>query len=287
MGALLYANEYNYKIVADVITGKTLSLGLSLAFKTVILKIYRSTILSPLLRKVDCFFVNSEAALDLVINNLHISKKRIIFIPLGADNELFRFNLQKRKKAREYLQLNHQDIVAIYTGKLLPHKGVDLLLYASAPIIKTYKNFKVLIVGKGSKEYEKYLKKLIDQLDIGSNVVFHDWVHRTELPNFFNAADFAVWPAHHSISIIEAMSTGLPVIIPKSKWTSHLLKYNNGLTFSQGNIVELHNCIKFMLINSELRERMGMRSRELVDKELNWKIIAKKYLRIYDIILGK
>jgi len=285
--SLLYKDKLGYKVVADVITGRPLAKGASLVFKTAIFKIYKSMFLFSLLQRVDSFFANSEAAMDWINENLHIPKSKVWFVPLGADNELFRFDPQERRKIRKRLGIRDQDIVAIYTGKLLPHKKVDLLFFASAPLVKKYKNFKILIVGRGSDEYTEYLKEVVQNLSIKPNVIFHDWVHRTKLPSFYSAADFAVWPAHHSISIIEAMATGLPVLIPESKWTNHLLKYDNGFAYPEGNINELRKYINIMLNDSELREQMGLKSRELVDKELNWEVISKKYLKCYNLVLRR
>jgi 1,4-alpha-glucan branching enzyme len=81
------------------------------------------------------------------------------------------------------------------------------------------------------------------------------------------------------------MSTGLPVVIPKSKWTNHLLKNENGFSYQEGEIAELRRCIRTLLNNVELRREMGRRGRELVKRELNWSNIAEEYLKIYTSVL--
>jgi len=287
LAPILYKRIIGCKIVADVITGEVLAKGLSLAVKTTILKAYRSTFLSMFFRKIDCFFANSEAAMEWINENLHVSNSRIRLIPLGADSELFRFEARERKRIRKLLGMSDQHIIAIYTGKLLPHKKIDRLLFAAAPIFKNHENFKILIVGSGPSRYLNYIKKLASELDINSNVIFHNEVHRTELPSFYSAADFAVWPGHHSISIIEAMSTGLPIIIPNSKWTNYLLKNKNGLSYPEGDTAELRRRICALLNSMKSRREMGRRSRELVENELNWTTIAEEYLKVYNSIIDE
>jgi glycosyltransferase involved in cell wall biosynthesis len=107
------------------------------------------------------------------------------------------------------------------------------------------------------------------------------------LPSFYSSADFAIWPGHNSVSIVEAMSTGLPVIIPESKWIDHLLKYENGFSYPEGDVAELRKRICILLNNVELRREMGRRSRELVEKELNWNTIAEQYLNAYNSVMEK
>jgi glycosyltransferase involved in cell wall biosynthesis len=281
----LYKHTFGYKIVADVITGMVIVHGLSLAIKTTLLKMYAKTIWSYVLDRIDCFFACSEAATNWMNRELNVDPSRIRFVPLGTDSDLFCFDPHKRLAVREKLGFTDNNVVAIYTGKVLPYKRLDTLLYASAPLIKAFSDFRILLVGEGANQYVNYLKVIANDLNISPRVTFHPAVHRTELPSFYNAADFAVWPGHHSISIIEAMSTGLPIIIPKSEWMSHLLKLENGFSYHEGDVAELRKRIRILLNNVELRREMGKRSRKLVEQELSWNKIAEEYLGIYDSLL--
>jgi len=281
----LYKHTVGYRIMADVITGMVIAQGLSLAIKKTLLKMYTKTIWPYVLDRIDCFFTCSEAAMDWMQSELNVYPSRVRFVPLGADSDLFCFNPHERVMVRKKLGIADNDVVAIYTGKLLPYKRIDMLLYSSAPLIKTHGNFKILLVGEGPNEYINYLKIITKKLQINFNVVFHNTIHRKELPNFYSAADFAIWPGHHSISIIEAMSTGLPVIIARSKWTNHLLEYKNGFDFDEGDVKALRTYIQTLLENDDLRTDMGSKSRKLVQKKLNWNNIAKKYLEVYQMMM--
>lgn len=282
-----YKHTIGYKTVANVISGMVIAEGLVLAIKKALLKMYVKTVWPYVSDRIDCFVAYAKAAIDWMQNEVSINPSRIRFVPLGADSDLFCFNPDKRLAVRGKLGFDDDDVVAIYTGKLLPFKRLDTLLYASAPLIRASDNFRILFVGEGSNRYVKYLKLITNNLNIGSSVIFHSAVHRTELPSFYSAADFAVWPGHHSISIIEAMSTGLPVIIPKSEWIHHLLEFKNGFSFPEGDVAELRERIGILLDNVELRREMGKRSRELVEQELNWNRIAEEYLKIYNSVLEK
>lgn len=280
-------DRLHYKLVADTITGKILAQGLSLAYKLALLGLYKRTIVPLFYDRIDSFFACSAEALRWFHEEFDIELSKIHFIPLAANSELFKFSSNARSKARSLLGIGEGDVIAIYTGKLLPHKRIDTLLYSSAPLIKTHNNLRILLVGEGPDKYVNYLKKIIDKLNIGHHIILHKTVHRTELPSFYSAATFAVWPGHHSISIIEAMSVGLPIIVPRAKWTNHLLEYQNGLDFVEGDIKGLRMCIQTLLEDEELRRNMGYRSRKLVEDKLNWTSIAMKYLEAYQMAIGK
>jgi len=283
----LYKHAIGYKTVANVISGIVIAEGLTLAIKKALLKIYTKTAWPYVSDRIDCFVAYAEAAVNWMQKEVNIDRSRIRFIPLGADSDLFCFNSQKRVTVREKLGVTDNDVIAIYTGKLLPYKKLDTLFSASAPLVRMHDDFRILIVGEGADQYVNHLRLITNNLNMNRNVIFHHAVHRTELPSFYSAADFAVWPGHHSISVIEAMSTGLPIIIPESRWMNHLLKFENGFSYTEGDVAGLRKRIHILLNNVELRREMGKRSRELVEKELNWNSIAEEYLRVYNSVLEK
>lgn len=213
--------------------------------------------------------------------SLKVPLEKIHFIPLGADIELFSPDVEKRERFRKTLGLAFEDVIIIYTGKLLPSKRVHDLLMASQNIIKKNKNCKIILVGEGPESYMEKLERIADTLGIRKNVYIFKTLHRTELPKFYNAADIAVWPGAFSISIIEAMACGLPIIIAKSDWTSHYLEYENGYSFIAGDIPTLSSLLLTLVKDYEKRKILGIRSRRLVVDKLNWDIITEKYISTY------
>jgi len=276
--ALLLKRSYKYKVVADLITGIS-----PLTF--ILLPKFKFFFNFWISSKVDAFFACNKAVEEFLIKNMNIPQKKVYFIPLAADHELFKPNNSRREKTRSRLGLLPEDVVAIYTGKFLPSKRIHDLLIASKPIIKENRRFKILLVGDGPEDYKEKLKSIIGELGITNNVLVIKTVHRSELPNFYNAADFAVWPGTFSISIIEAMACGLPIIIAKSDWASHYLEYENGYSFKAGDIYNLSSLLLTLVNDDKARRRMGMRSRKLVEDKLNWNAIVNKYIGVYESVM--
>lgn len=271
---LLLKSSYRYKVVGDLITGIS-----PLTFKLVqVLKPFCDCWVSS---KVDAFFACNEAIERILLETLNLPPSKTHLIPLGADHELFKPDHIKKEKTRAFLGIHPEDVVAIYTGKFLPSKRIHDLLMASELVIKYYSNFKIVLVGDGPDNYKMQLNSLINRLGLRKNILIVDWVHRLRLPDFYNAADFAVWPGAFSISIQEAMACGLPIIIAKSDWTAHCLEYVNGFSFKAKDIRRLSSILLRLVENSELRKSMGAGSRKLVEDKLNWDDIAKQYMKIY------
>jgi glycosyltransferase involved in cell wall biosynthesis len=276
--ALLLKNFYKYKVVGDLITGIS-----PLTF--ILLPRFRFFFNFLVSSKVNAFFACNKAVEEFLTRNMNIPQKKVHLIPLAADHKLFKPDNSRREKTRSRLGLLPEDIVAIYTGKFLPSKRIHDLLAACKPIIDRHKYFKIVLVGDGPEHYKEKLKSIIGELGITKNVLIIKTVHRKELPNFYNAADFAVWPGAFSISIVEAMACGLPIIIAKSDWTSHYLEYENGYSFEAGDVHKLSSLLLTLVKDDKTRRLMGTKSRKLVEDKLNWDTVATKYLEVYKSIM--
>jgi len=267
-----------HRIVGSLITGEP-SINSTIAnlkydfIKTIIERYVKN--------KVDSFFAISDEWKELLTQLFNIPNQKIVVIPLGADPKLFEFDEKARTKVRNMLGLPAEDIVAVYSGKIIQKKELHVLVEAIAPLIRQNRNVKLLIVGKGESIYTKYLKDLCLNLKISNDVIFHPWVHRTRLGDIYSASDIAVWPGGPSISIVEAASVGLPIILKRSATTKYTLQYHNGFTFKQGNISELRECLRILIYNEKMRKEMGRKSRLLVEQKLNWRAIALQYLDAY------
>jgi len=275
---LMLKKAFKYRVVGDLITGiSPFASTLLLSFK----RFFGFSIFS----RVDDLFACNKAVEMFLIEALEVSPSRVHFIPLGADVELFRPDQGQREKTKKLLGLLPEDVVAIYTGKFLPSKRIHDLLVASKPVIEQRKDFKLVLVGDGPPSYKERLEFLIKKLGIENNVLIMKTVHRTELPNFYNAADFAVWPGTFSISIVEALACGLPVIIAKSDWTSHYLEYENGYSFKAGETSTLSSLFLRLVQDWEIRKYMGKMSQKLVEEKLSWDKITNQYLEVYEKVL--
>lgn len=283
-----YKKKFRYNLFVDSITGTFNPQGMRLlTFKT-----FKSLIFPYFREKVDHFFAINEGSKNWLLKNFKISPFLVDIVPLAADHELFHPSSKIRKMVRRKIHLKNNEIIVVYSGKFLPSKDLHVLINAFGRILLgSNTGIKLLLIGNGPKYYMNYLKSQVKHFGISNHVIWVQPVPRTELPYYYNAADIAVWPGSPSISIIEAMSTGLPIILAKypeqredAYDTSYLLDYENGLSFSRGNVSELASCIIELASDDDLRKKMGERSRKFVVEKLNWRICTNKYLQIYQNI---
>ena len=206
-----------------------------------------------------------------------IPDERIHIIPLGADAELFRFDAAVRKQTRKEFSLTEEDMVFVYTGKIVPQKKLHLLIEAAANLMTKHDNVKVMLVGDGSESYIEKLKQDIAQNGLEDKYVWHEAVPNEQLYKIYSAADVAVWPNEASISMREAMSCGLPLIIGRDSKVTELVDYHNGFLYQEGDTADLSQQME-KLLDPQLRREMGRSSRKLVDNRFNWRTIAEQFI---------
>lgn len=206
---------------------------------------------------------------------LGISKKKITTVPLGADLEIYKYSDSLRISTREELNILDDEICIIYTGKLMKSKDPALILHASKELSKKYK-LKFLFVGNID---ESYLEKFNEMKKIFNEKIIHIPAQNTKnLPKYYCASDIAIWPREASTSMIDAAACKLPIIV--CNYLTERISNNNGIGIREGNLDDIKNALEFLISNKEKRIEMGKNGRILVEKELNWQIIAKKFINI-------
>lgn len=104
-------------------------------------------------------------------------------------------------------------------------------------LIKTFKflpeNYTLHLYGnyKSGNEYLKKIKKLI-KINNLKNIYLHDFIPREETSNIYKQANYFITASLkevQSLSVIEALASGLPVIGLKNETINELINKNNGL----------------------------------------------------------
>jgi glycosyltransferase involved in cell wall biosynthesis len=126
-----------------------------------------------------------------------------IAIPNGVGVSFFQSKRQKK--------LTPNPVIG-YWGRIESQKGLDILINSIKLLEKRNKSFELWIVGSGSKKAS--IKKLICQLDLGTHIKLFD-IDKNIL-ELTCEIDIFVLPSRFeamSISLLEAMASGLPCIV--------------------------------------------------------------------------
>lgn len=240
-------------------------------------KILRRSVTPMLLKTVDLFVAAvSNETRSFMEETYGIPASRIVVIPLGVERGIFRRDPESRAIVRNKYKIRKNDVVFLYAGKIIPEKGVHLFVEGGIRLCSRHPNVKFMLVGGGYPAYIERLGGRIRKSGFSNRFVFVNAVPNEELYQFCNAADVGVWPLQCSISMVEAMSCGLPIIISEKSGTIERVNEGTGLLYRDGDVNDLHLKME-ELLDRKRRKNMSKNAEKYTEK-LDWDIIAEIFL---------
>jgi len=243
--------------------------------------LFRLMLIPAILRSADRIIAVTLETRDFMEHVYGIPRGDIEVVPLGVDTTLFRRDLKAREEIRARYGIRDEDVVFIYSGKIVPEKGPHLLIGAALKMIAEHSNVVIMLVGGGRNHYRDLLSERT-----GSSRFRHKFLSVSSVPNkelfrYYSAADVGVWPLQCSISMLEAMSCGLPVIISDKSGALERIDNGNGLMYREGDIEDLAEKME-TLLDHKTRRTMSLKALEFA-KENDWNIVSARFLSLVDI----
>ncbi|RLG41098.1 MAG: hypothetical protein DRN78_04670 [Thermoproteota archaeon] len=172
----------------------------------------------------------------------------------------------------------------LYLGRVIPRKGIGLLLKAASKIDKMAQ---VVIAGRIDPSYERRLRKLASSLGIEDIVAITGELPRRLLPYFYSMADVYVLPSLFEglpTTLLEAMACGTPVIATRVGGIPEVVDHGrNGFLIGRGSLNELRDTLRCLLDDESLRKRMSIEAERTVKERFSWDIISKRYIELYTL----
>jgi glycosyltransferase involved in cell wall biosynthesis len=197
---------------------------------------------------------------------------KLIFSPYCVDTSTFRCSEDDRRDLREgqrrELEVNADDTVVLFSGKLISRKGVDLLLYSIKSLPSSLRE-KVVIVFVGSGELLEKLKVLAQQ-EPKVRVQFVGFKNQKQLSPYFHAADMLVLPSHYDpwgLVVNEALHHGIPCVVSQTVGCAKdlITPGVTGEVFATGSACELASALRRALELSRVPD-IRCRCREQVSR---------------------
>lgn len=175
-----------------------------------------------------------------------------------------------------------------FCGRLAKTKGIDILIKAFAILIQNrkYSNMKLVVVGDG--DLGDSCKNLVQQLQIGNNVIFKGKVPNSVARTIISKSLIHVVPSIYepfATVIEEAMMEKTCVIASLVGGAAELIENNlNGILVQPNNIQELARQMQRLLDDPILRNKIEEHALERVMK-FEWSSIAAQVYGVYKDVL--
>jgi len=221
---------------------------------------------------------------DRVITVSNYMKKRIMEkynVPEGKISVIYNaVDADAYKGEKVKFGLNEK--VVLFLGRLTIQKGPDYFLRAAKKVLDVEKNVRFVLVGTGHM-----LPELINQsiqLGISDHVTFTGYVD--SIREYYSMADLYVMPSvsePFGIVALEAMASGLPVIVSKQSGVSEIAA--NSMKVDFWDVDEMSNKIIGILRYDVLKKEMQSNGLAEVS-QINWAKTAEKTIRAYSMLAG-
>ena len=214
--------------------------------------------------------------------------RNIYIVPTGIDVEKFYIENNKQLdiiKFRKNLELNKDDFVILFVGRVATEKNLDLLLTSMKSLIAVSEKIKLLVVGDGPdlENYQKYVKKN----KIEDNVIFAGKVPWENIVSYYLISDVFATASKtetQGLTVIEAMAASLPVVcIDDESFRDTVIDDLNGKLFN--NRREYKREIINLYKDRSLLKRLSNQARIAAETHSS-KYFAEQILDVYKIAIN-
>jgi glycosyltransferase involved in cell wall biosynthesis len=247
---------------------------------------------NSLLLRADAF-ISLSSDIRAEFETAGVSATRLVTIPNSVDENRFRVDGdQTRQQARQALNLPLGGVVVVFTGRLLKSKGVLDLVESWAVLAPEFPAATLVIVGSGQNlmhNCEAEVHQRIQSLGIENQVVTTGFVRNVE--DYLKAADVFAFPTTEEafgISLIEAMSAGLAVVAARVGGIKDIIQPEaNGLLIEPHDGQALTRELRRLLVDSNLRSRLGRQAVETVTERYSTETILRKYAELFGQLVAR
>jgi len=175
----------------------------------------------------------------------------------------------------------------LFLGRIHLEKGVDNLLRAWQVVSRGFPEWQLKIVGPDSGGYLSKMKALKEKLRL-KRIEFVGALYGEKKIEAYRNAELFVLPSpseNFGISVAEALSVGIPVIVTKGTPWRNLESLGAGWWIDIG-VDPLVACLEVALSKPrDILKAMGIRGREWIRIEFSWTEVTRKMIETYQWIL--
>ncbi|MEH2193273.1 MAG: glycosyltransferase family 4 protein [Nostoc sp.] len=215
--------------------------------------------------------VSEKVAQELV--NIGVPRSRIRVIINGVDLEEFAPGESNRQK----LGLPENVTLALFAGDIrTPRKNLDTVLHALVKVPDLH----LVVVGHTQNSPFPQLAA-----SLGLNERVHFVGFRRDIPQIMQGVDLFVFPSRYeacSLVLLEALSSGLPVITAKATGGGELVTPECGIVLPDSDDIDaLALALLTVASSPALIQQMGKAARSVAEKH-SWTTMAQTYVDLFE-----
>lgn len=238
---------------------------------------------SPL--SATALFATSDYVKNRLIETYRAAPSKCYSIPNGIPY----YETEREPSVLEQFDIPHDSTVVIGTGRANKFKGIDFALECMAELVKQNSSTNLVYLYCGDGPDLEYFKRKAAHLGIEIYVRFPGRV--SNLDKICAAADIAIHPSEgevgYSLSILEYMRAGLPVVVPNNPSVcGATINTKTGLVYERGNINSAVAALTQLITDSNLRDCLGTNAHQSIKANYNLATSHERLMHAFEAEQG-
>lgn len=191
------------------------------------------------------------------------------------ENELIR-ELQDNKGDNKYL---------LYIGVFEPRRNIPFLLETFKMVNEKMPNTRLVLIGKGQKDYVDMCFGKMDELGIRDKIIYRDRVEQKYMPGVYSVCDTFLLPTRYEIFgmvLLEAMYYGKPVFTTFNGGSSTLMNEENGIVIDGFDANAWSDKIVEVLGDEQRCASIGKNASKTIAEGYTWDALVDKFISVYE-----
>lgn len=179
----------------------------------------------------------------------------------GVNLDVFDVNskLRWRDEIRKKHEMNNNQFVFGFVGRLVKDKGIIELLKSFKEVSTSNKNLVLMIVGGQQEELKKMDDDIVNWAVDRENIIFCGFT--SNVNKYYSAMDVFILPSYREgfgSVVIEAQAMKVPVIVSDIPGPNEIvLDKVNGLITTKANVNDLTKAMNYVILNEEETKKMA------------------------------
>lgn len=238
-------------------------------------------------------YPNSAGLYEIIIKEKFCLPEKLKVISQGSSNGIDTnyfnpdsFSELEKRRLREELGIYPGDIVFIFVGRLVSHKGINELVNAFKVLFDSYPNVKLLLVGRFEDELDPLKAETKRAITHHTGIIKVGF--KQDVRPYFAIADVLAFPSYREgfpNVVMQAGAMRLPSIVTDINGCNEIIIPNqNGIIIPAKDEKALLQAMQKLLNDRDLLFMLKNNSRRLIKERYEqtqvWKAILAEYQRI-------
>lgn len=208
----------------------------------------------------------SNAVRDALVKAYHFRPRKTVVIHNGVSSSTFSSSEINSAKVRALFNIEPDEFLLVCTARLVPEKGLDVLIRAVSRVLRQGVPCKCIILGDGP--LKESLQQKVNSEGVWDSVFLEGF--QPDVRPYLQAASAFILTSHLEglpISVLEAMACGLPCIVTNVGGNAEVVQNQaTGLVVGDESWEAAADAILYLATNPQRRLEMAARARQEVSQ---------------------